>query len=54
LLFLALAVVFVALTVRDYLIAANVLTPARRTWLRVALIFSAITAGLVLLNALVG
>lgn len=44
--FLALAVIFVALSLRDFLIAEGKLTPARKTWFRVSVIFSAIAIGL--------
>ena len=44
--FLALAVVFAVLAVRDYLREEGKLTPARKTWLRMALIFSAVAVGL--------
>jgi hypothetical protein len=40
--FVALAVVFLAITFQDYLRAEGKLTPARRTWLRVAWIFAAV------------
>jgi hypothetical protein len=52
--FLALSVVFVALTVRDYLVEAGALSPARKTWLRVAFIFSAVTVGLFALHTFAG
>ena len=44
--FVALAAVFVGITLRDFLIAEGKLTPARSTWLRMAFIFSAIAIGL--------
>lgn len=44
--FLALAVVFAVLAMRDYLREEGKLTPARKTWLRMALIFSAVAVGL--------
>lgn len=47
---LSLAVVFVALTVRDFLLEANALSPARKTWLRMAFIFSAVTVALFVLH----
>jgi hypothetical protein len=46
LLFLALAIIFVAITVRDFLRSGGALTPARRTWLRVAVIFAAVAIGI--------
>jgi len=44
--FLALAIVFVGLAVRDYLLQEGKLSPARKTWLRMSLIFSAVAVGL--------
>jgi hypothetical protein len=38
--FIALAIIFVGLALRDYLRSENKLTPARKTWLRVAFLFS--------------
>lgn len=43
---LALAVVFTALALRDYLLKKGEFTPARKTWLRIAFIFSAISVAL--------
>lgn len=40
--FVGLAVIFLSLTIRDYLRSEGKLTPARRTWLRIALIFAAV------------
>jgi hypothetical protein len=40
--FTALAVIFLALVVRDYLKAEGKLSAARQTWLRMALIFAGI------------
>ena len=40
--FSALAVIFVGLALRDYLKTENKLTPARKTWLRIAFIFSSV------------
>jgi hypothetical protein len=42
LILLALAMIFLGVTVRSVLIDAGKLTPARKTWLLIALIFSAI------------
>lgn len=50
LVFVALAVIFLALTLRDFLKEQGQLTPARKTWLLIALIFSAVTVGLFLLH----
>jgi hypothetical protein len=47
----ALAVIFLTVTVQDYLRTEGKLTPARHTWLRVALIFAGIGTILVLLQA---
>jgi hypothetical protein len=44
--FAALGVIFVGVTVRDFLIAEGKLTPGRKTWLRVAFIFSGVAIGL--------
>jgi NO-binding membrane sensor protein with MHYT domain len=44
--FVALAVVFAALAFRDFLREEGKLTPARQTWLRMSLIFSAVAVGL--------
>ena len=48
--FLALAVVFVALAVRDGFKSQGQLTPARKTWIRIAIIFSAVAIGLFVLH----
>jgi hypothetical protein len=40
--FIALAIIFVGLALRDYLKSENKLTPARLTWLRIAFIFSSV------------
>jgi hypothetical protein len=40
--FIALAVIFVGLAFRDYLKTENKLTPARKTWLCIAFIFSGV------------
>lgn len=45
-LFAALAVVFAVLAVRDYLREGGESTPARKTWQRMAVIFSAVAVGL--------
>ena len=39
---IALAVIFLAITVQDYLRLEGKLTPARHTWLRVAFIFAGV------------
>lgn len=52
--FVALAVVFVAAAVRDALKARDELTPARKTWLTVAFIFSAVAIGLFLIHTFGG
>ncbi|MEQ1850436.1 MAG: hypothetical protein ABMA01_02475 [Chthoniobacteraceae bacterium] len=43
---LALAVVFAALSLQDYLKAEGKLTAARKTWLRVAFLFAGISIAL--------
>ena len=48
--FIALAVVFVGITVQDYLKETGKLTIARKTWLRVAFIFSGVGICLSFLN----
>lgn len=48
--FVAIAVIFVALALRDFLKAQEQLTPARNTWLRIAIIFCAVAIGLFLLH----
>ncbi len=50
LVFVALAVIFVALALRDFLKEQGQLNPARKTWLQIALIFSAVTIGLFLMH----
>jgi len=50
LLFLGLAVIFLAAALRDYLRAERKLSPARQTWLRVALIFAVVGIGLQLVS----
>ena len=40
--FIALAVLFVGLALRDYLKSEDKLTPARKAWLRIAFIFSSV------------
>ena len=44
--FTALAVVFVAVTVRDLLLSERKLDPRRRTWLRLALILAGVAIAL--------
>ena len=44
--FVALAVVFTSMSLRDYLIREDKLTPARKTWLRLSVIFAGIAIGL--------
>jgi len=41
----ALAVVFLSVTVRDYLKAEGKMTPSRQAWLRVAFIFAGVGIG---------
>ncbi len=48
--FTALAVIFVSLAVRDYLKAEGKLTPARKTWLLIAIIFSVVSIGLFIIH----
>lgn len=44
--FVALAVIFMAATVRNFLKEGGGLTPARNTWLRISFIFSGIAIGI--------
>ena len=46
LVFLGIAVIFLATVLRSYLKDENKLTPARQTWLRLAFIFAAIAIAL--------
>ena len=48
--FVALAVVFVGITIQDYLKEKGKLTIARNIWLRMAFIFSGVGIGLSFLN----
>lgn len=50
--FAAIGVIFVAITVRDFLNAEGKLTPSRRTWLRIAIIFACVGLGLYVVQAL--
>lgn len=44
--FVALAVVFAAVAVQNFLSEEGKLTPARKTWLRISFIFAGIAVGL--------
>ncbi len=50
--FLGLAIIFVGVAVQDYLKAEGKLSPGRKTWLRIAFIFSAVSIGLFVVNNL--
>ena len=50
--FLALAVIFVSLTLRDSLKQEGRLTPVRNTWLLIAMIFAAVSIAQFVLNRL--
>ncbi len=50
LLFIGLAVVFLGLSTRDYLRAGPKMTPARRTWLRIGVIFAIVGVYLFVTN----
>lgn len=50
--FIAIAVIFLCVTFRDYLNSEGKLTIARKVWLRLALIFSAVGIGLYLIRML--
>ena len=45
-LFVAIAVIFLAAALRDYLTAEGKFSPARRTWVRVAVIFASVAIAL--------
>ena len=49
-LFLALAVIFLGAALRDYLRTEGKVSPARRAWLRVAIIFAMVGFGLQFLH----
>jgi hypothetical protein len=49
--FVALAVIFLTVTVQDYLRTEGKLTPSRHTWSRVALIFAGVAVILAFLQA---
>ena len=51
--FLALAIMFLGLAMQDYWKQENKLTPARKTWVRIAMIFSVVSIGLYILNIIV-
>jgi len=51
--FVAIAVIFVTLALRDFLKDESKLTPARSTWLRMAMIFAAVAIALVVVNTFV-
>jgi hypothetical protein len=53
-LLLALAILFVALTVHDVLRTNGTLTPSRKTWLRLAMVFAAVAIGLQVVRLLLG
>lgn len=54
LVFVALAVIFLAVALRDSLKAQDQLTPARKTWTLIAIIFSAVAIGLFFLHTFTG
>lgn len=49
-LFVAIAVIFVSLALRDFLKDESKLSTARSTWLRMAMIFAAVAIALVVVN----
>lgn len=51
--FVAIAVIFVTLALRDFLKDESKLTPARSTWLRMAMIFAAVAIALVVVKTFV-
>ncbi len=44
--FVAIAVIFIGVALRDYLIAEGKMTIARKIWIRMAFIFAAVVIGL--------
>jgi hypothetical protein len=50
LVFIVLAIIFLAVSVRDYLSTKAKSNPARQTWLRVSLIFAAVGVVLALMH----
>jgi hypothetical protein len=52
--FLGIAIIFVGAALRDALAAESKLTPARRTWIRIAMIFAAVAIGLVIIPTVFG
>ena len=50
--FVALAVIFLGLALRDFLKAEGKLTPLRQTWLRIAFIFAGVGIGLYIMQTL--
>ncbi len=52
--FVALAVIFAGVALRDYLIEEGKLTPARNTWLRISFVFCAVAIALFVWNVLLG
>ena len=50
--FVAIAVIFLVFAFQDFLKAEGKLTPARKTWLRVALILAGVAVGLFALQTL--
>jgi hypothetical protein len=51
--FIAIAIIFIGVALRDYLKTEGKLTIARKTWIRVAFIFVAVGIGLYFLQAFV-
>lgn len=50
--FVAISVIFLAVTARDWLMKSGQVTIARKVWLRMSMIFAAVSIGLVLLHLL--
>ena len=48
--FVAIGIIFLAVTLRNFLQAEGKLTPARKTWILIAMIFGAVPIGLFLLH----
>jgi len=51
--FVSAALIFLGLAFRDYLNAQGQMTPSRKTWLRIAFIFSGVAIGLWLVGVLI-
>jgi hypothetical protein len=48
-----LAIFFAGLAIRDYLKQGSIITPARKTWILISIIFAIVSIGLVSLSRLI-